>query len=56
MGSDVEIPCSTCLLWNPETKSFSCNPNSCKKLSNWLLKHTREKAFEPQDQIVQYVV
>ena len=56
MESDTEIPCSTCVLWHPEKKSFSCNPNSCKKLSNWLLKHARDNVAEPQDNIVQYVV
>jgi hypothetical protein len=56
MGSDTDIPCSTCRLWNTEKKSFSCNPNTCKKLSDWLLKHTRENVVEPQDKIVQYVV
>ena len=56
MESDAEIPCATCLLWNTEKKSFACDPNSCKKLSSWLLKNTREKAVKPQDKIVQYVV
>ena len=56
MESDANIPCATCQLWNPEKKSFSCNPNSCKKLSNWLLKHTNVPADDPQNRIVQYVV
>jgi hypothetical protein len=56
MGSEAEIPCSTCLSWNPEEKSFSCNPNSCKKLSKWLMKHVKEDTIEPQDEIVQYIV
>ena len=56
MESDAEIPCSTCPLWHPEEKSFSCNPNKCEKLSNWLLKHAKESASKPQDEIVQYVV
>jgi hypothetical protein len=56
MGSDAEIPCSSCLLWNPQKKSFACDPNSCKRLSNWLLKHARDNAVTPQDKIVQYVV
>jgi hypothetical protein len=56
MESDSEIPCSACMLWNPEKKSFACDPNSCKKLNRWLLKQTREKPAAPQDKIVQYVV
>jgi len=56
MESDADIPCATCLFWNPEKKRVSCDPNSCKKLSAWLLKHARDKAAEPQDKIVQYVV
>ena len=56
MRREAEIPCSTCLLWNPEKKSFACDPHSCKKLSNWLLKHATNAIVEPQDKIVQYVV
>jgi hypothetical protein len=56
MESDTDIPCSACLLWHPEKKSFSCDPNSCKKLSAWLLKHAEDNAVETQDKIVQYVV
>jgi hypothetical protein len=56
MESDAGIPCATCMLWNPEEKSFSCDPNSCKKLSDWLLKHARDNAAKPQNKIVQYVV
>jgi hypothetical protein len=56
MESDAVIPCSTCLFWDPEKKRFSCNPNRCEKLSNWLLKHARDNAVELQEKIVQYVV
>ena len=56
MESAADIPCSTCLFWNPEKKSFACDPNSCKKLSDWLLKHAKGNVAEPQDKIVQYVV
>jgi hypothetical protein len=56
MESDASIPCATCLLWNPEKKSFSCDPNTCKKLSKWLLKHAKDTADDPQKKIVQYVV
>ena len=56
MESDASIPCSTCLLWNREKKSFSCDPNRCKKLADWLLKHTSEDEVEPQKKIVPYVV
>lgn len=56
MESDAEIPCDTCLLWNPITKSFLCDPNACKKLSNWLLKHAKDNAEDNQKKTVQYVV
>jgi len=56
MKSDAGIPCSTCLLWDKEKKRFYCNPNKCKKLANWLLKHTRERENDPQKETVQYVV
>jgi hypothetical protein len=56
MESDAEIPCSTCLLWNQEKKSFACDPNGCKRLSEWLLKHAGDITTEPQDKIVQYIV
>ena len=56
MRSDADIPCSTCPFWNSEKKRFSCNPNACRKLSNWLLKHAKDTAVTPQDKIVQYVV
>jgi len=55
MESDAKIPCSTCLFWNPKKKSLSCDPNSCEKLSDWLLKHAKDKV-DPQKKIVQYVV
>jgi hypothetical protein len=56
MESDTNIPCATCLLWNPEKKSFSCDPNTCKRLSNWLLKHANDNADNTQNKTVQYVV
>ena len=56
MSSDAEIPCATCLFWNPEKKSFTCDPNKCKKLSNWLMKHTKVDTFVPKKKVAQYVV
>jgi hypothetical protein len=56
MESDADIPCATCLFWNLEKKSFSCDPNSCKKLSDWLLKHAKDNEVDPENKIVQYVV
>ena len=56
MGSNANIPCANCLLWNPEKKSFSCDPNTCKKLSDWLLKHSKDNADNMHNEIVQYVV
>jgi hypothetical protein len=56
MESDANIPCANCLLWNQEKKSFACNPNTCNKLSKWLLKHAKNNKVDMQNRIVQYVV
>ena len=56
MSSDADIPCATCLLWKPEKKSFACDPNKCKKLSRWLMKHVKGNKPVPQKKIVQYIV
>jgi hypothetical protein len=56
LKSDADIPCATCPLWNQETKSFSCDPNKCDKLSGWLLKHTRNSTDRLQIENVQYIV
>lgn len=56
MKIKAEIPCATCSLWNPKEKRFSCDPNRCEKLSNWLLKHARDNTVEPPNKIIQYVV
>jgi hypothetical protein len=55
MAKAPEIPCSCCLLWDKEKKSFSCDPNKCEKLSYWLLKHAHGSAGDLQNN-VQYVV
>ena len=43
-------------MWNAEKKRFSCDPNRCKKLSDWLLKHATGNAVNPQEKMVQYIV
>jgi hypothetical protein len=53
--SGTEIPCSICPYWNQKIKSFSCDPNKCAELSNWLLKQTHDKN-EPQIEKVQYII
>ena len=56
MENDANIPCNTCMFWNPTKKSFSCDPNTCRKLSNWLLKHAGDNVDEVPNKPVQYVV
>ena len=41
MSQNSEIPCGACQKWNAKVKSFSCKPNKCQKLSEWLLDHSK---------------
>ena len=42
-----EIPCSFCGKRDSKTRSFSCQPDDCKKLTRWLFEHSRSgKAAE----------
>ncbi len=62
--SKDEIPCSNCAKWNPKVKNFSCNPNKCERLSDWLLRHANVDEVQPEQDIrmekaepqVQYIV
>jgi len=60
MGNNSEIPCSACHQWNAKAKSFSCNPNKCKKLSEWLLDNAQlanEETVQIKVQVpIQYVI
>jgi len=59
MSSNSEIPCSACHKWNKKEKSFFCNPNECRKLSEWLFDHAQRKLVETMqvvDAPIQYVV
>ena len=56
MSSNAEIPCATCLLWKPKEKSFTCDPNTCKKLTNWLMKEARVDKLILKKKMVQYIV
>jgi len=62
MSTKSEIPCSNCHLWNAEKKRFSCNPDKCEKLSEWLLDHASLGNVEDENILViapepiQYVV
>lgn len=59
MSQNEEIPCAACQLWNAKTKSFSCNPNSCSKLSEWLIERTPQLNVEITEKSnipIQYVV
>jgi len=39
MEHQEEIPCASCHSWNSKQKRFSCNPNQCKGLSEWMNEH-----------------
>jgi hypothetical protein len=59
MSNNSEIPCSACHKWDAKAKSFSCKPNECRKLSEWLFDHAQmEPAENMQFAIapIQYVV
>jgi hypothetical protein len=61
MSNNSKIPCSMCHKWNVEAKSFSCNPNKCQKLSEWLYDHAQLKTPTENVQVIieapiQYVV
>jgi len=61
MSTNSEIPCSTCHLWSAKKKSFSCNPDKCAKLSEWLFDHTslgneEKDNIEVIEEPIQYVV
>ena len=59
MEDNSEIPCSFCKKWDSKTKSFSCNPDECQKLTEWLFAHAQ---IEPKEtkrvslRPIQYVV
>jgi hypothetical protein len=60
MNYASEIPCSSCHRWNSKAKSFSCNPNKCTKLAEWLFDHAQIEKKQPLPQAIeatpQYVV
>jgi len=39
MDKKGEIPCASCNSWKKQQKKFSCNPDSCKELTAWLVKN-----------------
>jgi len=59
MKNETEIPCSNCVQWNQKAKTFGCNPNSCDKLSDWLMAHAHcgeADSVHVERAQVQYVV
>ena len=46
MNNNSEIPCSLCHKWDIKAKSFTCSPNKCQKLSEWLLGHAQIEQTE----------
>jgi hypothetical protein len=62
MEHQEEIPCASCQSWNGKQKKFSCNPNHCKELSEWMHEHNSQPIAMEQIQIqlpetaIQYVV
>ena len=39
MESKQEIPCASCQSWNAKRRKFSCKPQDCKELSEWLMQY-----------------
>jgi hypothetical protein len=61
MEHQEEIPCASCQSWNGKQKKFSCNPNTCKGLSEWMHGHSQPSAIEQilvhrPETAIQYVV
>ncbi|MCW4029245.1 MAG: hypothetical protein NWE92_06325 [Candidatus Bathyarchaeota archaeon] len=42
MEQSIDIPCKGCKLWNAQNKKFTCNPKSCRTLSEWMRSHTQK--------------
>jgi hypothetical protein len=36
MEKQGEIPCASCRSWAKKQKKFSCNPDECKGLTQWI--------------------
>jgi hypothetical protein len=57
-----KIPCASYQSWNGRQKKFSCNPNFCKGLSEWMQEHASIPSVSEQIQVhlpetaTQYVV
>jgi hypothetical protein len=62
MEHQEEIPCASCQSWNGKEKKFSCNPNHCKGLSEWMHEHNSKLSAMEQillrrpETVVQYIV
>jgi hypothetical protein len=59
MDKNSEIPCCFCQKWDPKAKKLFCNPNNCKKVSEWLLDHAHIEPMEIKRvdiQSIQYVI
>jgi len=42
MAKQAEIPCASCRSWVKKQKKFSCNPDECKGLTEWILSNAPE--------------
>jgi hypothetical protein len=36
MPQQAEIPCASCRSWVKKHKKFSCNPDQCRGLTEWI--------------------
>ena len=36
MAKKAEIPCASCSSWVKKQKKFSCNPDECSGLTEWM--------------------
>ncbi len=63
MDKQGEIPCAACHSWLKRERKFSCNPDRCSALTNWLFKNApqlKPEAVQIQailpEKALQYVV
>jgi hypothetical protein len=50
---EKQIPCTTCKSYNAKLSKFSCKPNDCKELSDWLLPYVNQREPESLQMQVQ---
>jgi hypothetical protein len=46
MEPKEEIPCAKCHSYKAKDKKFSCNPQDCKELSDWIFENVTQLRTE----------